>query len=56
MAQKARISLSEPVEGQPYFEGRLAGYAEGRVKIDVQGRIIELPLAGIRKAQLVVEL
>ena len=54
--RKARISLSEPVEGQPYFEGRLAGYAEGRVKIDVQGRIIELPLAGIRKAQLVVEL
>jgi len=26
------------------------------VKIDVQGRIIELPLAGIRKAQLVVEI
>jgi len=25
------------------------------VKIDVKGRIIELPLAGIRKANLVVE-
>src|SRR6266853_7007716 len=24
--RKARISLSEPVEGQSYFEGRLAGY------------------------------
>jgi len=54
--RKARISMSEPVGAQAYFEGRLAGYAEGRVKIDVQGRIIELPLAGIRKAQLVVEL
>jgi len=54
--RKARISMAEPVEAQAYFEGRLAGYAEGRVKIDVQGRIIELPLAGIRKAQLVVEL
>ncbi len=53
--RKARISMIEPVETQAYFEGRLAGYAEGRVKIDVQGRIIELPLAGIRKAQLVVE-
>jgi ribosome maturation factor RimP len=54
--RKARVSVSEPVEGQSFFEGRLAGYAEGRVKIDVQGRIIELPLAGIRKAQLVVEI
>jgi ribosome maturation factor RimP len=54
--RKARISMTEPVEAQAFFEGRLAGYAEGRVKIDVQGRIIELPLAGIRKAQLVVEL
>lgn len=54
--RKARISMTEPVEGQAYFEGRLAGYADGRVKIDVQGRTMELPLAGIRKAQLVVEL
>ena len=54
--RRARISMTEPVEAQAYFEGRLAGYAEGRVKIDVQGRIIELPLAGIRKAQLVVEI
>ena len=52
----ARISTSEPVENAKFFEGRLAGYAEGRVKIEVQGRIIELPLAGIRKANLVVEL
>ena len=54
--RKARISMNEPVEGQSHFEGRLAGYAEGRVKMDVQGRVVELPLAGIRKAQLVVEL
>jgi ribosome maturation factor RimP len=54
--RKARISMSEPVEGQSFFEGRLAGYSDGRVKMDVQGRVIELPLEGIRKAQLVVEL
>jgi ribosome maturation factor RimP len=54
--RKARISMQEPVEGQSFFEGRLAGYADGRVKVDVQGRIVELPLAGVRKAQLVVEL
>jgi len=52
----ARISTLEPVENLKFFEGRLAGYADGRVKIEVQGRLIELPLAGIRKANLVVEL
>jgi ribosome maturation factor RimP len=54
--RRARISTFEPVENAQFFEGRLAGYSEGRVKIEVQGRIIELPLAGIRKASLVVEL
>jgi ribosome maturation factor RimP len=52
----ARISTTEPVEDARFFEGRLAGYAEGRVKIEVQGRIVEVPFAGIRKANLVVEL
>ena len=51
----ARISTMEPVENSKLFEGRLAGHADGLVKIDVKGRIIELPLAGIRKANLVVE-
>ena len=51
----ARISTVAPVENSTFFEGRLAGHADGLVKIDVKGRIIELPLAGIRKANLVVE-
>ena len=52
----ARISTNEPVENSRFFEGRLAGVSEGRVKLDVKGRIIELPLTDIRKANLVVEL
>jgi ribosome maturation factor RimP len=51
----ARISTTQPVENSTFFEGRLAGHADGLVKVDVKGRIIELPLAGIRKANLVVE-
>lgn len=51
----ARISTSELVENQKFFEGRLAGYADEKVKIEVRGRVIELPLAAIRKASLVVE-
>jgi ribosome maturation factor RimP len=51
----ARISTSEPVENQKFFEGRLAGFADGKVQIEVKGRVFALPVEGIRKANLVVE-
>ena len=51
----ARISTIEPVENQKFFEGRLAGVAGGKVQIEVQGRVIAVPMEGIRKANLVVE-
>jgi ribosome maturation factor RimP len=51
----ARISTNEPVENQKFFEGRLAGFADGKVQIEVKGRVLALPMEGIRKANLVVE-
>lgn len=51
----ARIWLNEPVGNQKYFEGRLAGCADGSVKLEVKDNVIAVPLAGIRKANLVVE-
>ena len=51
----ARISLNEPVEDSKFFEGRLVGYADGMVQMEVKGRVVALPFAGIRKANLVVE-
>src|SRR5579862_305615 len=52
----ARIWLNEQIENQKYFEGRLAGYADGTVKLAVRDREISVPYADIRKANLVVEL
>jgi|SRR5271170_1587802 len=52
----ANIWLNEPVENQKYFQGRLAGYADGVVKLTVRDREVTVPYAGIRKANLVVEL
>src|SRR5277367_6771163 len=52
----AKIWLNEPVEKQAFLEGRLAGYADGVVKVTVRDREIEVPYAGIKKANLVVEL
>lgn len=51
----ARITLSEPVENQKFFEGRLAGFAGGRVQLAVKDRTVALPLALVKKANLVVE-
>jgi len=54
--RRAKISLTQPVENLTFFEGRLAGCSEGRVQLEVSGRVVELPFEWIRKAQLVVEL
>jgi ribosome maturation factor RimP len=51
----ARITMLEPLENQKFFEGRLAGVADGKVQMEVKGRVIALPMEGIRKANLVVE-
>jgi len=51
----ARISTVESFENMKFFEGRLAGYSDGMVRIEVKGRLIALPFAVIRKANLVVE-
>jgi ribosome maturation factor RimP len=54
----AKISTTEPVENEKFFEGRLAGVVEGRVKVELKGKTpktVEVPLEKIRKANLVVE-
>jgi len=54
----AKITTSEPVGEAKFFEGRLAGFADGKVRMELKGkesRIVELPLESIRKANLVVE-
>ncbi len=54
----AKITTSEPVGDAKFFEGRLAGFADGKVCMELKGkeaRMVELPLEAIRKANLVVE-
>jgi ribosome maturation factor RimP len=54
----AKISTTEPIGDAKFFEGRLAGFADGKVRLELKGRVartIEVPLEAIRKANLVVE-
>lgn len=59
VGRMAQISTSEPVGEAKFFEGRLAGFADGVVKLTVRERgeekLVDVPLALIRKANLVVE-
>ena len=52
----AKVWVTEPIEKQNYFEGRLAGYADGMVKLSIREREVAVPFSGIKKANLVVEL
>ena len=54
----AKIVTNEPVGEAKFFEGRLTGFAEGKVRMELKGKealVVEIPLETIRKANLVVE-
>jgi ribosome maturation factor RimP len=58
VGRMAKISTTEPIGDAKFFEGRLAGFADGKVRLELKGRTartIEVPLEAIRKANLVVE-
>ena len=55
----AKISTTEPIGEAKFFEGRLKGFTDGKVRLELKGkeaRIMEIPLETIRKANLAIEL
>ncbi len=56
VGRRARLVLRDPVRDQRVFEGRLAGFDAGRVRLDVgEAGVLELEFSNISKARLVVE-
>jgi ribosome maturation factor RimP len=54
--RRARLVLREAVGAQRVFEGKLAGFEDGRVRMDLgEAGVSEFELANIAKAKLVVE-
>lgn len=53
--KRVRISLKEVREGRRHLEGYLLGLREGMVGLDVEGRVIEIPFASIKRANLKYE-
>ena len=50
-----KIKLYEPLEGQKNFKGTLLGLEGEKVRLEIEGRVYELPLQGIAKANLEIE-
>jgi ribosome maturation factor RimP len=51
--QKARIKVRVPVDGQRNFVGVLRETREGKVEIEVDGKLVSLDISNLDKARLV---
>ncbi|NWF92021.1 MAG: ribosome maturation factor RimP [Syntrophaceae bacterium] len=50
-----RVRTFDPIENQRQFKGRLLGLSDNRIEIEVQGRILQIPMANVAKANLELE-
>ncbi|MCL6263018.1 MULTISPECIES: ribosome maturation factor RimP [Craterilacuibacter] len=50
--QLAKLRTRLPVEQQKKFTGRLSGVEDGVLKLEVEGRIVEIELSNIDKARI----
>ena len=55
LGKKAKVTLRDPVENQRHWEGTLAGFADGVIKLDAAGREIHFPFEQVEKANLKFE-
>lgn len=51
-----KIKLHEALEGRKNFRGTLLGLEGGKVRLEIEGQVYDLPLQGIAKANLEIEL
>jgi ribosome maturation factor RimP len=50
-----KIKLHEPLEGRKNFKGTLLGLEGEKVRLEIEGRVYDLPFRGIAKANLEIE-
>ena len=54
--QKAKIVTREPIEDQKHWEGILRGFEDEQILIEPsEGRLIRIPLSGVKRANLKFE-
>lgn len=51
---EARVELSQPMDGQKRFRGRIEGQSGGTVRLDMAGATVEIPFTDIERAKLIL--
>ncbi len=51
-----RIKTVSPMDNRRQFRGRLLGLSGDRIQIEIEGRVIDIPLSNVAKANLELEL
>jgi ribosome maturation factor RimP len=54
--RKVEVNLYAPVDGRRRWKGRLLGLDGDAVRLDVDGEVTRLPLAGVARARLAVDM
>jgi ribosome maturation factor RimP len=56
VGQKIRVGVQEPIEGQRWFEGKLARLADGVLELETgPEHMVRVPLRQVQKAKLKFE-
>jgi len=51
---EAKLELAAPIDGRKRFKGKLLGIEADRVRVNLGTEVVELPLARIQRAKLVL--
>ncbi len=51
---EAKLELAAPIDGRRRFQGKLLGVEADRVRLNLGAEVVELPLAHIQRAKLVL--
>jgi len=56
VGRRAKLRIREPLAGRRNFKGKILGLSQGRLRLEVEPiGVVEIPLADVEKANLVVE-
>jgi ribosome maturation factor RimP len=50
-----RIKTVNPIENRRQFKGRLLGFSENRIEIEIEGEVFQIPLSNVAKANLEID-
>jgi ribosome maturation factor RimP len=50
-----KVKTFDPIENRRQFRGRLLKFSENRIGIETEGRVFQIPLSNVAKANLEIE-